>query len=83
MKIKTVLSNLICPECGNVFIIPRIKSSKRSIFHRKWLYCYICKKETNHIEIPDLDKYISEIEFKKENNRNEDEQKIYCLIKGK
>lgn len=74
-------TKLICPDCGNVFPIMRKTCNQKKTFHRKWLYCIKCNKVTNHIEIKDLEKWISEIEFKEENEINKKEKEVYLLIK--
>lgn len=41
---------LLCPECKNVFYLPRKKSHRRENGHIKDLWCFKCKKITKHIE---------------------------------
>jgi formate dehydrogenase maturation protein FdhE len=41
-----------CPICGEAGIpLMRKTGHKHKKFHRKWLYCPTCKKETNHVEV--------------------------------
>jgi hypothetical protein len=47
---KSMLSNLQCTECLNVTIIPRPKGRKRKNNHAKHMWCYRCKKTTEHRE---------------------------------
>lgn len=50
------ISNFICCECNARGIpISRKKNQRRGYLHYKKLYCIYCKKETNHIEIRDID----------------------------
>lgn len=78
---KTIQTDLLCPECGNIFPIQRKKSKQKKVLHRKWLYCPICKKETNHIEVKNLEILFDKILQKEENQRTEEEQKVLKLIK--
>ena len=55
MKYKTVQTILICPICENKVTIFRRVAKQKKFGHRKWLYCYICKKQTNHFEIKDCE----------------------------
>lgn len=79
MNKKTIKTDLICPECGSVFPIMRKQSKQKKIFHRKWLFCPKCKKETNHIETKELELLLEEITIKEEYQRTEDEKKVYAL----
>lgn len=78
---KTIKTDLVCPECGNVFPIMRKASRQRGLFHRKRLYCIVCKKETNHIETKDFDMLLAAISFKGEDRLNENEKEVYQLVK--
>lgn len=51
MKRKTVQTKLICPKCDNITTIYRRVNKQKKFGYRKWMYCYKCKKETNHFEI--------------------------------
>ena len=62
MKRKVVATQLICPECKNIATIYRRINKQKAFGHRKWLYCYKCKKMTNHFEIRD-----DEIEMEEDN----------------
>jgi hypothetical protein len=51
-KIKrTVRKYLRCIECGEVFVIYRRIGHNRKKNHIKNLYCYKCKKVTQHREL--------------------------------
>ena len=69
MNKKTIKTDLICPECGNVFPIMRKQNKQKKTFHRKWLFCPICKKETNHIEAKELDLLLEQISLKEDYQR--------------
>lgn len=51
------ISYFICPECGNVFPLPRKKGSKRNKGHIKDLYCVDCNKIVKTTEIRSGDYY--------------------------
>lgn len=49
---NTVLANLKCIECGQIFPIQRQKGRKKKVNeHIKTLYCIKCRKNTKHLEI--------------------------------
>lgn len=49
---KTTISDFYCVECGTKGIpIPRRNGSQREPGHLKNLFCFNCKKETNHAEV--------------------------------
>ena len=52
---KIIISQLICPGCGNKFPIPRRNGSMREKGHRKWIYCPYCKEMQNMLEIREFD----------------------------
>ena len=79
MNRKTNPTNLICPECGNIFTIWRLQG--RKIFHIKDLYCYNCEKVTKHIEVKDIGLFKATIENTPEEQRTEQQKEIYALIK--
>ena len=81
MNSKAFQTNLICPECGNVFQIMRKISKPKEKFHRKKVYCYICQKETNHIEVRDLDRWLAEATFKGEESLKGEEKEVFQLVK--
>ena len=78
---KTIQTTLICPECGTRFPIMRRLGKQKEQFHRKWLYCYRCKKETNHIEGRDIDSLIAQMDLLGEREFNKQEKEIYHLVK--
>lgn len=43
---------VICPDCGNAQKIWRRMAKCKSVGHIKTIYCYVCKKETDHVEQP-------------------------------
>jgi len=78
---KVVPTDLICPDCGNVFTIMRKESKQKKEFHRKWLYCPKCHKKSNHIEVRDLDIMLRKIEQKEKSEYTEDDKKVLKLVK--
>jgi len=81
MNKKTVATSLICPDCGNIFPIMRKVNKQKSLFHRKYLYCPMCKKVTNHIEAKDLEKLLFILDNTTEEEKTEDEKKVYQLLR--
>ena len=77
---KTVQTDLICPDCGNTFTIMRKENKQKKEFHKKWLYCPSCKKETDHIEVRNMDILLKRIEFKDKTERTAEEAKILKLV---
>lgn len=77
-KSKTMPSDLLCLECGNIFTISRMMSSLRTNGHIKDLSCPICNKVTKHFEVIDAGLMRKELEFQTE--RTEQEQYIYELL---
>lgn len=75
MKSRTVLTDLVCTECGNVAQIRRRCKRLREVGHIKDLWCYKCKKVTKHFEVRDIGKFIyeenlnSEVEGLKDDER--------------
>ena len=55
-KYSTVITDLICLDCGNMMTIHRSKANQKKIGHIKDLYCVNCGNVTKHYEI--LDKSI-------------------------
>ena len=45
---RMVMTNLKCSDCGNVTNIPRFKGEWRKKGHIKTLWCFKCKKDTQH-----------------------------------
>ena len=82
MKCKTVRSDLLCSECGNVFPISRTIKGQRPRYHIKTIYCPICKRSTDHIEVKDLDLLLAQISMTPEKERTENQQKVYTLARG-
>ena len=79
MNKSTVQTSLICPECGNIFQIWRKTNKQKELFHKKKLFCIVCHKEVNHIELKNIDLFLASLEFK--NELTEEEKKIKTLIK--
>jgi transcription elongation factor Elf1 len=40
-----------CPICGNIYTLFRPIGRLREKNHKKWLWCYKCKKKINFIEL--------------------------------
>jgi hypothetical protein len=78
---QTISTNLICPDCGNIFPIQRKQNKQKTLFHRKKFFCYKCKKETNHIELKDIDSLMYILENTPDEKKTEDQQKVYSLLK--
>ena len=55
-KSPTVVTDLICLDCGNKMTIQRYKNKQKKVGHIKDLYCVNCGKVTKYYEI--LDKNI-------------------------
>ena len=49
-KTSYTISNLVCPECGHTFPIPRRKGSQRKQEHIKDIWCPYCRKVQKTIE---------------------------------
>lgn len=41
---------LVCPECGNTQSIQRRSNRRKRSGHIKTIYCYICRRRTDHVE---------------------------------
>ncbi len=67
-KQSMVATTLICPRCNNRQIIYRKTRKQKSFGHLKWLWCYKCKRITNHFEI--CNEEVEEIEDE-DRNTNE------------
>ena len=78
---RTRLTQLVCPECGTIFPMMRKVGKQKDVSHRKWLYCYVCKKETNHVEGRDLDSIIARAGIIGEENLSRKEKEVYQYIK--
>ena len=48
---KMIQTRLVCPDCGNIQVIYRKVHKRKPYGHLKRLWCYRCKKVTNHFEI--------------------------------
>lgn len=64
MRIKVVRSDLICLQCGTVNTIERKESLKKKLYHLKRLYCPVCRKVLNQVEVRDADLFVKRLEFK-------------------
>lgn len=51
---KMIPSTLICPKCKSKFIVFRSAGRMREQNHKKWLWCYKCKRKYNFIEVREL-----------------------------
>ncbi len=76
-RVASVLSDLICSNCGNKMTISREVKSQREKYHIKDLYCIKCKEVTKHIEVRDLGLIKKELEYKE--TLSEMEKKVYDL----
>lgn len=57
-KELTIVSDLMCLDCGSVFPIRRKTLHQKKEGHIKDLYCPTCKTETKHFELKDKDKFL-------------------------
>ena len=57
-KEPSIVSDLMCLDCGNVFPIRRMILHQKKEGHIKDLYCPTCKMETKHFELKDKDKFL-------------------------
>lgn len=48
----------ICPRCENKYTLFRPSAHLREKNHKKWLWCYKCKKKTNFIELGNFEEEI-------------------------
>ena len=78
---KGAPTTLLCPECGSTFPIRRKQGKQKKKFHHKKLYCIKCKKETNQIEIKDIDKFLGTLSFLVEDELTEEEKTVIQLVK--
>ena len=81
MSNKVAKSDLLCLRCGNVFPTWNYMGTQRKMFQKKVLHCPICKKDTKHVELQNIDAYIASLEFKDIETLTEQEKIIYQLIK--
>lgn len=51
---KMVPSVVVCPKCDTHYTIFRCHGQLREINHKKWMYCYKCKKKYNFIEVREI-----------------------------
>lgn len=49
------ISKCYCPVCNTVMPVPRTSARTREKNHHKNLWCPVCQKEQNMIEIRDCD----------------------------
>lgn len=49
------ISKCYCPECNSAMMVPRIQGRNREKFHKKTLWCPVCKKKQIMIEVRDFD----------------------------
>ena len=54
---KYEISNFLCPDCGNMFPLPRAKATRRCKGHVKDLWCPFCKKTVKTIEFRPRDMF--------------------------
>lgn len=63
---NTILTELICPHCGEIVAIQRNKYRAKSIGHIKDMYCPYCKEYRKFIEIRDKDECYYTLLYKEE-----------------
>ena len=81
MSNKVARSDLMCLKCGNNLPTWNYMGTQRKMYKKMVLYCPECKKETKHVELQNIDTYISSLEFKDQTTLTKEEMKIYQLIK--
>lgn len=64
MKTKCSQTDLVCLKCGNITTIFRKISNLKPIGHIKHLWCYKCKKVTEHYEVRDIDTFLYQTQDK-------------------
>lgn len=52
--VKMVPSTVVCPKCGTTYVVFRCNGQLREVNHKKWMYCYKCKKKYNFIEVREV-----------------------------
>ena len=81
MSNKVTKSDLMCLRCGNIIPTWNYMGTQRKMFQTKYLYCPMCKKVTNHIEAKDLEKLLFILDNITEEEKTEDEKKVYQLLR--
>lgn len=76
MKLR--LTELICPNCGEIVTIQRTSNRLKKEGHIKDLYCPSCKKTRKFIEIVDRDKCYYNLLYK--NNLTQLEQLVFSYL---
>lgn len=56
---KVSISKLVCPECKNIFPIPRMINSNREKGHIKTMWCPFCKNIRDMVECRAHDTYVN------------------------
>lgn len=59
--------------------LSRKKGVQKKVYHKKVLWCPVCQKRINHIELRNKDILEKELEFK--TNKSEEDAFVYTLIK--
>lgn len=77
---KHQATELICPFCKNIQTIYRSSGHLKEAGHLKRLYCYKCKKVTNHVELKDRC-YFEVKDFKNLKPINKKHDKVLCIQK--
>lgn len=49
------ISRCYCPDCGSIMTVPRVRNREK--FHKKDLWCPVCKKKQTMTEIRSFDFY--------------------------
>ena len=55
---RTMATDLICLECGNIFTIQRRRGKLKKMGHVKHLFCSVCNKVQPHYEIKDANTFV-------------------------
>lgn len=54
-KQKYTISQCVCPDCNNIFPIPRRKNRRREKQHIKDLWCPYCKEVKKMVEYRNIE----------------------------
>lgn len=73
-----ILTELICPHCGEIVSIQRRKHRTKTIGHIKDMYCPYCKKDRKFIEIRDKDECYYRLLYKE--NLTDVEKLVFELL---
>lgn len=74
----TIVSDFICTNCSNLAKLPETMGVDSKKYSKKQAYCYICGKETVHINLKNKEMTEKSLEFMID--RNKEEEKTYKLL---